>query len=603
MDKIVMDGRPPTSAGNRPGSGLRPMSSVRQPSSLALPSHSGIPGTASRLITASSNRPGTRSGFAQGVGVLSHINVVDRPMSQQGLVTPKTGIRTPRRQVQDKSYFMGLLRSKVNELTAEITRLTKETDLLTKEQSTYLTYEKRAEAQALELKSFQGQLADYNLLVDKLNTDAEMSDVQQEYRDLKAQNENETIVIDSLFEQRQEREAQLAQLEAEITQERYVAENLTSTMSPELRQQYNELKKTDNNLQRALEKLQQDLDLLMTQKMSLEEELSMSQIKQEASNLYNKLREVEEKRDALILEEKSKGTPAQERESLVQQVKEHNTEITSIERQSAEIREQISRIKTELEQIDLEIEDHQGERASKYRELKKREETMDSFLSTFDENQSTALEKKGQLESTIVILLEKLSRNIGHFHHIPTPQELALLKDDLQFKEGEMEKSRMTVMTLSNEQKKLAMDLTKIEQLETKIQQELETLQQKITTMEKEIVVYSDLDSLKSAAEEKRNKLIEEEKILRRQKDCTKQVVGELNVAFETLKNKLNDNETYTQLCNLERRWQHLEQNNFSMQEFVASKKAQTDYSKSKSFAKETLTLLNEMLQEPLLQR
>ncbi|GIY10500.1 hypothetical protein CEXT_198161, partial [Caerostris extrusa] len=53
--------------------------------------------------------------------------------------------------------------------------------------------------------------------------------------------------------------------------------------------------------------------------MSLEEELSMSQIKQEASNLYNKLREVEEKRDALVLEEKTKGTPAQERESLVLQ--------------------------------------------------------------------------------------------------------------------------------------------------------------------------------------------------------------------------------------------------------------------------------------------
>lgn len=45
------------------------------------------------------------------------------------------------------------------------------------------------------------------------------------------------------------------------------------------------------------------------------------QIKQEASNLYNKLREVEEKRDALILEEKNKGTPQQERENLVQQVK------------------------------------------------------------------------------------------------------------------------------------------------------------------------------------------------------------------------------------------------------------------------------------------
>lgn len=598
-----MDGRPPTSAGNRPGSGLRPMSSIRHPGSLTLPSRSGIPGTASRLISASNNRPGTRSGLAQGVGVLSHINVVDRPMSQQGLVTPRTGIRAPRRQVQDKSYFMGLLRSKINELTTEITKLTKEIDLLSKEQSTYLTYEKRAETQALELKDLQGQLADYNLLVDKLNTDVEMSDVQQEYRDLKVQNESETESIDRLFEQRQEREAQLSQLETEITQERYVAENLTATMSPELRNQYNEFKKVDNDLQRALEKLQHNLDMLTTQKISFEEELTMSQIKQEASNLYNKLREVEEKRDALIIEEKNKGTPQQERENLVLQVKEHNAEIISIERQTSEMREQITRAKNELEQLDQELEDHQGERISKYRELKKREETMDTFLSTFDENQSSGMEKKTQLENTIVSLLEKFSRNLGHFQHIPTPQELALLKDDLQFKEGEMEKSRMTVITLSNEQKKLAMDLTKIEQLETKIQQELETLQKKITTMEQEMVVYSDLEALKSSAEEKRNKLIEAEKVLRRQKDASKKVVGEFNVLYETQKNKINDNETFTQLCNLERRWQHLEQNNFAMQEFIASKKAQTDYSKSKQCVKQTLSLLNEMLQEPLLQR
>ena len=57
---------------------------------------------------------------------------------------------------------------------------------------------------------------------------------------------------------------------------------------------------------------------------------------------------------------------------------------------------------------------------------------MDTFLSTFDENQSTGLEKKTQLENTIVSLLEKFSRNLGYFQHIPTPQELALLKDDLQ---------------------------------------------------------------------------------------------------------------------------------------------------------------------------
>lgn len=52
----------------------------------------------------------------------------------------------------------------------------------------------------------------------------------------------------------------------------------------------------------------------------------------------------------------------------------------------------------------------------------------------------------------------------------------------------------------------------------------METLQKKITTMEQEMVVYSDLGALKSSAEEKKEKLIELEKVLRRQKDATKKV-------------------------------------------------------------------------------
>jgi intraflagellar transport protein 74 len=41
---------------------------------------------------------------------------------------------------------------------------------------------------------------------------------------------------------------------------------------------------------------------------------------------------------------------------------------------------------------------------------------------------------------------------------------------------------------------------------------------------------------------------------------------------------QLNENETYAQLSNLERKLGQLEQNNFAIQEFIASKKSETDY-------------------------
>ena len=49
--------------------------------------------------------------------------------------------------------------------------------------------------------------------------------------------------------------------------------------------------------------------------------------------LYEQLHELEEKRDQLLEEQQSRGTPQQEREKLLKQVKEDNQEIASMERQ------------------------------------------------------------------------------------------------------------------------------------------------------------------------------------------------------------------------------------------------------------------------------
>lgn len=43
----------------------------------------------------------------------------------------------------DKTYYLGLVRSKINELNAEIARLNKEIENVSEENSSYLTYEKR----------------------------------------------------------------------------------------------------------------------------------------------------------------------------------------------------------------------------------------------------------------------------------------------------------------------------------------------------------------------------------------------------------------------------------------------------------------------------
>ena len=45
-----------------------------------------------------------------------------------------------------------------------------------------------------------------------------------------------------------------------------------------------------------------------------------------------------------------------------------------------------------------------------------------------------------------------------------------------------------------------------------------------------------------------------------------------------SLQKQLSDNETHVQLTNLEKKWSHLEQNNFTLAEFVANRKAELNF-------------------------
>lgn len=75
-------------------------------------------------------------------------------------------------------------------------------------------------------------------------------------------------------------------------------------------------------------------------------------MKQDAVRLYHKLREREERKAVLLEEERTRSTPAQEREQLLQKVKEDNAEMAAMERQITQINEQMKKKKEELELIE-----------------------------------------------------------------------------------------------------------------------------------------------------------------------------------------------------------------------------------------------------------
>ena len=133
-------------------------------------------------------------------------------------------------------------------------------------------------------------------------------------------------------------------------------------------------------------------------------------------------------------------------------------------------------------------------------------------MATFEENKREELDRCRELQGKI----EELTTSMGvalesvGADNLPSRSDFATMKEDLSFRENELEKSKMTLEGLSSEQTQLKVNLEKIEALEEKIRTEMETLKSKLSHLDDELRMVSDLDRLRADAAEKR-RLLESE--------------------------------------------------------------------------------------------
>ncbi|XP_063241513.1 intraflagellar transport protein 74 homolog [Bacillus rossius redtenbacheri] len=557
-------------------------------------------GTASRLASALSQQPPPRSSVARAL-TGAQVSVLERPVTQQGLSGLRPPTRAPQaRQVQDKRYFQGLLQVKARDLSLEIARLTKEIETHSREQATFLVYDKRVKEMASQLTDLQGQLADHNLVVDKMNTETEKGEVDAESRELRAANDRRAAELEELFAQRQLRDGVVQRLEQEIHQERRMADNLLAAMSPSLRSRYAELQETSSQLQQQMDELQQQLDTLTARKTLLEDQLSLSRVKQEAARLHHRLGDAQRRRDALLEEERARSSPAQEREQLLQRVRQDNAETAAVERRLAQLREAAAARQGRLDQLDKDLAESSSDRHQKYVELRQREEAMEQFLSQFEQSRADETVRAERLEAEIVAALQEISLHLAHSGNLPSTEHFSAMKQDLSAREGELERSRETFHSLSKEQRQLQFTLEKVGAMEDKMKAEMAALQQRVEAMRAEMGGLADLDGLRDAARSKRERLEEEQRQLSRRREPARQHLLTLQEKHTALQKQLNENETHSQLSNLERKLAQLEQNNFAVKEFVASKKSETDYEPLKSSVVAAVQEYNSLLKESL---
>ncbi|XP_060807667.1 intraflagellar transport protein 74 homolog [Amyelois transitella] len=551
-------------------------------------------GTASRLSTAGFG-PAPPTASRQQTA-MTGFSMIDRPITQQGISGLRTGtargFRT--RQLQDKRYWEEVMQVKIREMKAEIARLNEKADAGERERSAKKHYEKRVRELAQELTDLQGRLADYNTAIRIANGEASKQSVDEQTRELEASNRKLQEEVEAVFLEKQRKENQLRQLREQMDKEQSTISKILSEMTPEQKDQFNELKATAAALREDVEQARNQVDHLNREKEEFSKEISGSQIKVHLLELHRRLATTEEKRDNLRNELNNKLNPQEEREKLLVQVREDNAAIASLDSNAASIKEQIRKVQELIEQAEQDLEEGNSERHQKYRELKKREETMDAFMSTYEESLKKEQEKIDQLEKDVVFALEHSSSNID--------MDLSEI-DNLKQKEGytsNYDDNKRSVETLTNDYERFQSNLKKVEATRERLATELQTLPEKTRVMQEELVTLSNLEKLREEGEERKKELETELKVLKEKLTPTESAVLEAINKLKKLQENLEGNEMYAKLNSLEEQLAQLESRKAVLEEDIASITLKADYEPLKKQAMEVLAALNRKIIEDL---
>lgn len=258
----------------------------------------------------------------------------------------------------------------------------------------------------------QSQLTDMNIVLDSHSTGLTRQQIQQETTALRERNENIQNQLEISFGDRQTKTERNKELEVQIDKEKNKINEMIFALSPDDQQKYRQYLALSENLHQQNADLHDKIEIVIRQKERLEATVMTSQSRMEAARLLSKLNELVAKRNTLRDEEANRLSPAQEREKLINEVRANNQALTSINRQMKIVSDQLNDKRDLLQQIEQDLDEGNSDRHAKYKELKRRDETMSAFMDTFNLNMQTEKQSKNKF-----LTIEKKNLTLSFCRH------------------------------------------------------------------------------------------------------------------------------------------------------------------------------------------
>ena len=203
----------------------------------------------------------------KSIGFTTNTKVIDRAVSRQGLTGAISGSGGQKieRKIQDKSYFMTLLTTRISEISNELAKMNDQIGEINTNMTKYGALNKEYEVLSKEVQELEGELADYNLAGDKYRSNMRAEDIEEVYNRIKLYNKKKMDESDNLFLDKAKIMEQIAAIEQELNKVQQRIEQKLLDLDPEQKNEYESIKEENQNYVLQIYQLREEMAELNNQ--------------------------------------------------------------------------------------------------------------------------------------------------------------------------------------------------------------------------------------------------------------------------------------------------------------------------------------------------
>lgn len=536
---------------------------------------------------ASLARMGTASaggGVAMGapVGLATNVTVDNRPVTNHGLTGMNTKPLGPGRQIADKTYYFQELRTRLKDISDEIGSMEREIDQTAKDNATYITLEKTLDTSMKEVRDLEGRLADFNLALDKLRYSTNVQEIRDTFTDLRNRNEYERRQIDEIFEKTHAVDEKTAEIKDMIQnihdQTAKRLESLGSTMY----QEYLGCQEESKELQTEIAEKEAKIAELDQKTLAIQSTMKSNefQVHLKGTELQKKKLTLAKRRQELEDDSIGSLSPDEMREKMMNKAKEVAKESEQLERQKKNLEEQLDKLQADISSKESEIANAKkhASKAKTYETFYERDRKIQAFIDGFERDRAEELELKKATQKTIVALLQHTSKGLALQLNLPDGKRFSEMRNDLSFKEQKLENSKQTLLLLQKDREKRKEELDKINNLDKKINNEMTNLREKIQQMLEEQDSFKSPEELQADIDRQKEALRLEKTRAKKEREVFRMQMQAITATYEATKKELAECANTAQIESLEQKLRTQASSVFQLAEFIAARKADSDW-------------------------